>query len=385
VASSSGGYPWFAEDDYSSVVYIKNVTDKPQTFVLDVKYRQGMWGSGLKTVPPGETYVFDVKQARDSQIKGSEGNTIPLDAENGHIYWTIYGTIEKGLIGRSEAVYAYGGMAQTYECQPCPCPASTNSCMLEPPSLIGFPGDTAQLSFLQRTYNCHGAYGSWFPVSVNNFASDNPGVASISSGGFSTALSPGTAQFSVSAPAQVNYWNGFGCATQYFDAVASAVCDVSAFTPDHVYVLDDTKGPVSQECPSTIQRVITYQVVDVNNNKLNYPQDPLNVNVKEAFSNMTQNTCGTGNPIPSGCGPTTGVDGRWKDTLTMTTCQGAANCGLSFTQELQWCPSTGSPVTLAKFQVELLRNKITVAGNSTDSETTLKGKYIRANGQVSDQ
>jgi len=122
VASSTGGYPWFAEDDYSSVVYIKNVTNKPQTFVLDVKYRQGMWGSGLKTVPPGETYVFDVKQARDNQIKGSMGNTIPLDAESGHIYWTIFGTIEKGLIGRSEAVYAYGGMAQTYECQPCACP-----------------------------------------------------------------------------------------------------------------------------------------------------------------------------------------------------------------------------------------------------------------------
>jgi hypothetical protein len=124
--SSKGDYAWFAEDEYATTVYIKNVSEKEQTFYFDIGYEQGLWGSNLRKLAPHETYAFSIKQIRDAQVKGSEGNTIPLNAESGRIFWTIFGSAEKALIGRAETVDSSGGMASTYECG-CPCSVNNQS------------------------------------------------------------------------------------------------------------------------------------------------------------------------------------------------------------------------------------------------------------------
>jgi hypothetical protein len=54
VPSSTGGYPWFIDDEKgSTIVLIKNTTNEPQRFYADVVYSGGMWGSNLRTVAPG--------------------------------------------------------------------------------------------------------------------------------------------------------------------------------------------------------------------------------------------------------------------------------------------------------------------------------------------
>src|SRR5262249_38376607 len=50
IMSSTGGYPWFINDEGSTVVFIKNTTSEPQRFLLDIVYPGGMWGSNLRTI-----------------------------------------------------------------------------------------------------------------------------------------------------------------------------------------------------------------------------------------------------------------------------------------------------------------------------------------------
>ncbi|HYE72526.1 MAG TPA: hypothetical protein VEF04_04310, partial [Blastocatellia bacterium] len=224
--SSTGGYPWFINGSASTVVFIKNTTNEAQQFHMDVIYPGGRWGSNLKTLGPGQTFALDVRKVRDEQQEGSEGNTIPLEASAGHVYWSIYGTADKRLIGRAQTIDTANGLASTYECQ-CPCTSSYAQCRLLPPSVIGFPGDTTQFLAQQRDQNCHGTLGSWYNVTATNFWSTNTSVATINSSGYATAVAPGSTTLYGSLNAVINYWNGSGCAVQYITPSASAICDVN--------------------------------------------------------------------------------------------------------------------------------------------------------------
>jgi hypothetical protein len=85
--SSTGGYPWFIGESSSTVVFIKNTTDKPQDFILSIIYPGGRWGLIHPAIPAGQTISVDVRKLRDSQQKGVGGSVIPLDAVSGHVSW----------------------------------------------------------------------------------------------------------------------------------------------------------------------------------------------------------------------------------------------------------------------------------------------------------
>ena len=53
--SSTGGYPWFIEDSSVTVVYVKNVTDKPQEYVLELGYGGGSYTLGIETLGAGQS------------------------------------------------------------------------------------------------------------------------------------------------------------------------------------------------------------------------------------------------------------------------------------------------------------------------------------------
>jgi hypothetical protein len=190
--SSTGGYPWFIDEKGSTVVFIKNTTETQQQFHLDIIFPGGQWGSNLRTLAPGQTFKLDVREIRDSQAKGSEGNTIPLEAARGHVSWSVFGTAEKVLIGRAQTVDLAHGMASTYECF-CPCPSSFGGARLTPSSLIGFPGSTTSFLAQQQNITCHGTLSCWFNVPGGaTFSSADPSIATIDSGGFATCVSPGS-------------------------------------------------------------------------------------------------------------------------------------------------------------------------------------------------
>ncbi len=235
--SSTGGYPWFINGSSSTVTLIKNVTKDSQQFHLDIVYPGGRWGSNLKTIGAGQTMAFDVRKIRDTQEKGSEGNTIPPDVTAGHIAWSVRGNVNRTLIGRAQTIDIANALSSTYECQ-CQCPSSFGESRLIPISLIGFVGDTAFLSPQERDVNCFGQPGSWYNVGPYGvtFSSENSSVATINSSGQTTAAAVGSTYFH--AAWQTPYWIAdplLGCFNNpgNTDCLSSCVVQNIDFTITH--------------------------------------------------------------------------------------------------------------------------------------------------------
>lgn len=228
--SSTGGYPWFIDGPSSTVVFIKNTTNEAQQFHLDIVYPGGRWGSDLKTLAAHQTMSFDVRQLRDTQVKGSEGNTIPTDANAGHVVWKLRGKQDKVLIGRAQTVDLVNGLASTYECQ-CTCGGGYYASRLIPASASGFPGDTTQFTAQEQDATCHGQPMSWYNVlSGVTFTSDDSNVATINFVGNATAVAPGTTNLRAKwDTAGIWYSDPYegGCVNQPYEANTSASFSVS--------------------------------------------------------------------------------------------------------------------------------------------------------------
>ena len=191
--SSTGGYPWFISGSSSTVVFIKNTTTEQRTFTINLVYAGGQWGSSLKTIAPGQTFKLDVREVRDSQMKGSEGNVMPLDAVSGHVSWSVRGKQgNKTLIGRAQTVDFSNGLASTYECQLC-CPRNFYDSRLAPGAMNGYPGYQEQFLAQERTRDCHGNIWPWDNANgAPFFTSDNMSVMDVSPHGLGTAIAPGS-------------------------------------------------------------------------------------------------------------------------------------------------------------------------------------------------
>jgi hypothetical protein len=209
--SSTGGYPWFINESSSTVVFIKNTTDEPQNFILNIIYPGGNWVLIHPPIPAGQTIAVDVRKLRDSQQKGVEDSVIPIDATSGHISWSAHGTAKKALIGRAQTVDFVKGMSATYECQ-CQCGytwlGDTRMSPADPTLALG-----QQITiFPEALYtDCFGT-GTGNPIwaRVNSFiatSSSNPSVVGYSS---LTAIANNVGQATVFA--------------QWTDQIATVIC-----------------------------------------------------------------------------------------------------------------------------------------------------------------
>jgi len=189
--SSTGGYPWFINENGSTVVFIKNTTNEPQQFHLDIIYPGGMWSSNLKTLANGQTYKLDVREIRDTQMEGSEGNAIPITATVGHVSWSVFGPKDKTLIGRAQTVNFSNSLSSTYECQ-CYCTAGYGEARMVPATASGFSGDTQKFTAQMRNVNCMGVPGGWFDAYGVTYSSNHL-EATVDSSGLATAIGVGNA------------------------------------------------------------------------------------------------------------------------------------------------------------------------------------------------
>jgi hypothetical protein len=253
ISSSTGQYPWGIDESSSTFVYLKNATDKPQQYHLQVNFGDGVYSLGLKTIEPGQPVVFDLRALRDNQVPDVKGRTIPLGATGGQVHWSIDGEEPRGLIGRAEQVDLANGIAMTSACAEC-CPDSWYSFGIEPGSVSGFIGDTTQFTAMQQNITCYGQILDWFQRFPNNFNSTDPSVASCNTTGFTTAISPGTAH--IGASWTVLFWDfdpiGSGGCTRYLEtANPDATCDVAdvTWTTPHSLNGEDGAVPLSTGTP----------------------------------------------------------------------------------------------------------------------------------------
>ena len=137
--SSTGGYPWRADADTSTVVHLKNTTELPQVYLLQLSFPGGAYAPGLKTLRPGQSVTVDVRALRDQQVPDRLGRTIPRDATYGQVHWSAKGRERHVIIGRAEHVAQDGRVSASYACVNC-CPDNPYENWSEPGSLALSPG-----------------------------------------------------------------------------------------------------------------------------------------------------------------------------------------------------------------------------------------------------
>ncbi len=202
--SNSGKYHLKIDRDVSNLVYLKNVTDKPQWFTMSIEYPGGLYVPGMKKIEAGRTLIYDLKQLRDEQLPDEDGNTLPRNVRKGYLSWSarsaddlISGEMERGdnrvMIGRSEYADMVAGLSSTSS-YGCACQPSYLDSWIEQRLPNGSwttfsqtnlnSGETVQLRARQMDLDCGGS--NTYTQTLANWSSEDEAKASISSSGLVT-------------------------------------------------------------------------------------------------------------------------------------------------------------------------------------------------------
>ena len=235
--SATGGYPWKIEGDTSTFIYIKNVTDRPQQYFLQLNYTgadgtiAGTYATGLKSVAAGQTVTLDLRELRDRQVPDAKGHTIPPAATRGQLHWSMRGAENLVLVGRAEQVDLARGLATSYACQNC-CPDSFFAALSTDCGIPTFPQDTSQLIATERDVDCYGTtyeydVGGWVFIDWLSF---DASVATVDENGLAAGQAPGTAGLRAGWYATTWHFDlvhGY-CKSSIANAAANAICDIAA-------------------------------------------------------------------------------------------------------------------------------------------------------------
>lgn len=188
--SSAGGYPWKADGDYATILYIKNDTDTPKKYLARLIYEGGSFVLGEREIKANQTVAIDFRGLRDTQTPDSRGNVIPLNIERGQIAWSIIGRENKTLSGRSEQISVSRGVSSTYDCRNC-CPDTRIIDTISPAFADTEIGGSIQYFQIGIITNC---YGQETPIqySAGELFSSNSSIAAIN-GSFAEGMSLGEA------------------------------------------------------------------------------------------------------------------------------------------------------------------------------------------------
>ncbi len=178
---AAGNYPWRISDYESTVVYLKNVTDRPRQYSGQLNYEGGAYTLGLHVLAPGETVRIDIREIRDSQQPDDNGTILPVDLSSGQLHWSAIGSGSlHSMVGRSEYFSPDGDIASTFACSSC-CGDSYESSLPEPERFfIPDDGGFVNVRAIQVSRNCYGSLLQPYYVTAGlSWISEFPYVADI--------------------------------------------------------------------------------------------------------------------------------------------------------------------------------------------------------------
>jgi hypothetical protein len=205
VASSTGGYMWRADGTTFTTVYVKNVTNAPQKYLLQLSYEGGAYAPGLKTLQPGETATIDLRALRDAQTPDAWGHTIPRNVTSGQVHWSAKGRERYVMIGRAEHTDVTHGVSASYACINC-CPDNPYSAWTINDPIIAPVGDMVDVFLTMQDVDCYNTvlqpYSLYWPEL--NWSVANTGIATGDNNGTVTGQNEGDT--TLSATYQAEWW-----------------------------------------------------------------------------------------------------------------------------------------------------------------------------------
>lgn len=155
----TGSYPWKITKDYTTVIYITNISDREAGFVTQIQHDGRKFVIDPRSLKPGETAVFDLAKIRDEQMPDNMGRQLPKETSVGQFKWAVRGVTDGKLllIGRAEMVSRSDRVSTSYSCND-PCPPTYGGSIdpfLPPIVIVG----SANTSIWETAY-----YGSGFSL-----------------------------------------------------------------------------------------------------------------------------------------------------------------------------------------------------------------------------
>jgi len=199
--SATGGYPWKVEGDSSTMVYLKNVTEHTQQYVMEIGFAGGQYGytAGIKTIQAGQSIAVDIRKLRDEQVPDANGRTIPLNASRGQIHWSARSVDSLPIIGRSEQVDLVNGISSSYACQNC-CPDSYGSAGMSP-GFAEIPiAERFGFTAMETGAGCYLRRYTPYPVSGASWSSSDTLVAQMVGDGLVEGMNEGSADITAEWP-----------------------------------------------------------------------------------------------------------------------------------------------------------------------------------------
>lgn len=225
--TSAGGYPWKANGDYSTILYIKNEADQAQKYVASLLYEGGSYTLGVKDIKPHQLAAIDFRALRDNQTPDVNGKLLPLNIERGQIAWSGKGTTNRALSGRSHQSSITQGVSSTYDCRN-HCQDTYYDSWLTYDYPLVYVYDFADFVANQQDINSFGYTLPPYPVSYPYWQSTDLNVASIDAFGESETLTVGTTSIQASWFAERRFGEvgGDECAYEGFTALAEEIFSI---------------------------------------------------------------------------------------------------------------------------------------------------------------
>jgi hypothetical protein len=223
-----GSHPWRLDAGYTTVVHLKNFTDKTVNAMTQIRYDGGAYHPDMIKLAPFQTVALNIKDLRDSQKPDIRGGVLPGNVNAGQVVW--FERELGSLIGRAVIASIPKGIASTFSCTaPCDCPPNFFSASLAPttppPSTFtGVPGVLISARVTEIDKDCYNNTFGPYNVNVSNWITENPAVATISGQG---VFLVGSGTCSVRGQFSATVY-GFNCTPITINPSAAANVAVSA-------------------------------------------------------------------------------------------------------------------------------------------------------------
>jgi len=177
--AGSGSNPWRLDSATDSILFLTDESDSPARIGLDVTAGGVHYYLIRLQLAPHETRAINLRALRDAQTPDLKGNKIPAGATDGAVNWVRLDSVP--VEGRMMVIQKQQGMASSYDCASCPCPAGFSTLNAAPDLFSLPPGYYDDIFDTGLYYDCNG-YQFYIDVTYSTtYSSGNTSVIQMDS------------------------------------------------------------------------------------------------------------------------------------------------------------------------------------------------------------
>jgi hypothetical protein len=240
--SMTGAYPWQVRDDFTTIVYLTNISDGPAHFVAQINYDGGFYVIAPRKLAAGETAVYDMRKLIAEQQPDSTNRRLPKDLQIGQFKWVMYGTTggKVALNGRAEMVNQSKRISTSYSCAE-NCIASYRG-IITPSDPFVFAESVDVMTLTEKAYfNDGSTMGPW--PATGTWSSDDTNIVTMS-GTTCTAVAPGqTGVHAFIGTYDIYTWDGLDC---LFSGTMDSTGDTTVTVKPSITRLEPARGLIGQ-------------------------------------------------------------------------------------------------------------------------------------------